>query len=170
MSFHFLFSPVIAALPNADRLKMSPLQEPESSILALVVVITILLSLLNYLMDPKHMFSLEDASLNTRSVESGSHGKRRNSTHITPIDEAVRSYCCRLRWFGHVQRRGANCVTSRVVYGLPGNSRYQTTKTPHQHMWHQHMNEGMTSVGVTQDRPLWLQTRRSGGIMDKADH
>ena len=32
--FHILFSPVIAALPNANRLKMSPLQEPESSILA----------------------------------------------------------------------------------------------------------------------------------------
>ena len=34
LSFHILFSPVIAALPDANRLKMSPLQEPESSILA----------------------------------------------------------------------------------------------------------------------------------------
>ena len=34
LSFHILFSPVIAALPNANRLKISPLQEPESSILA----------------------------------------------------------------------------------------------------------------------------------------
>ena len=34
LSFHFLFSTVIAALPNANRLQMSPLQEPESSILA----------------------------------------------------------------------------------------------------------------------------------------
>ena len=32
--FHILFSPVIAALPNANRFKSSPLQEPESSILA----------------------------------------------------------------------------------------------------------------------------------------
>ncbi len=29
LSFHILFSPVIAALPNANRLKMSPLQEPD---------------------------------------------------------------------------------------------------------------------------------------------
>ena len=34
LSFHILFSPVIAALPNANRLKKFPLQEPESSILA----------------------------------------------------------------------------------------------------------------------------------------
>ena len=34
LSFHTLLSPVIAALPNANRLKISPLQEPESSILA----------------------------------------------------------------------------------------------------------------------------------------
>ena len=34
LSFHILFSPVIAALPNVNRLKSSPLQEPESSILA----------------------------------------------------------------------------------------------------------------------------------------
>ena len=34
LSFHILFSPVIAALPNANRLKISPLHEPESSILA----------------------------------------------------------------------------------------------------------------------------------------
>ena len=34
LSFHILFSPVTAALPNANRLKSSPLQEPESSILA----------------------------------------------------------------------------------------------------------------------------------------
>ena len=34
LSFHILFSPVIAALTNANRLKISPLQEPESSILA----------------------------------------------------------------------------------------------------------------------------------------
>ena len=34
LSFHILFSPIIAALPNANRLKISPLQEPESSILA----------------------------------------------------------------------------------------------------------------------------------------
>ena len=34
LSFHILFSPVIAALPNANPLKISPLQEPESSILA----------------------------------------------------------------------------------------------------------------------------------------
>ena len=34
LSFHILFSPVIAALPNANRLKISPLQEPKSSILA----------------------------------------------------------------------------------------------------------------------------------------
>ena len=33
LSFHILFRPVIAALPNANRLKISPLQEPESSIL-----------------------------------------------------------------------------------------------------------------------------------------
>ena len=31
LTFHILFSPVIAALPNANRLKISPLQEPESS-------------------------------------------------------------------------------------------------------------------------------------------
>ena len=30
LSFHILVSPVIAALPNANRLKMSPLEEPES--------------------------------------------------------------------------------------------------------------------------------------------
>ena len=35
LSFHILFSPVIAALPNANRLKISPLHEPESSILAI---------------------------------------------------------------------------------------------------------------------------------------
>ena len=34
LSFHIWFSPVIAALPNANRLKMYPLHEPESSILA----------------------------------------------------------------------------------------------------------------------------------------
>ena len=34
LSFHILISPVIAAPPNANRLTMSPLQEPESSILA----------------------------------------------------------------------------------------------------------------------------------------
>ena len=34
LSFHILFSPVIAALPNANRLKIDPLHEPESSILA----------------------------------------------------------------------------------------------------------------------------------------
>ena len=34
LSFHILLSPVIAALPNANRLKMSPLHEHESSILA----------------------------------------------------------------------------------------------------------------------------------------
>ena len=34
LSFPILFSPVIAALPNANRIKISPLQEPESSILA----------------------------------------------------------------------------------------------------------------------------------------
>ena len=34
LSFHISFSPVNAALPNANRLKISPLQEPESSILA----------------------------------------------------------------------------------------------------------------------------------------
>ena len=32
--FHMLFSPVIAALPNVNRLKISPLQELESSMLA----------------------------------------------------------------------------------------------------------------------------------------
>ena len=32
--FHILFSPVVAAPHNANRFKMSPLQEPESSILA----------------------------------------------------------------------------------------------------------------------------------------
>ena len=30
VSFQIVFNPVIAALPNANRLKMSPLQEPES--------------------------------------------------------------------------------------------------------------------------------------------
>ena len=35
LSFHILFSPVIAALPNANRLTIYPLHEPESSILAL---------------------------------------------------------------------------------------------------------------------------------------
>ena len=34
LSFHILSSPVIATLPNANRLKMSPLQEPESSMVA----------------------------------------------------------------------------------------------------------------------------------------
>ena len=34
LSFHILFSPVIAALPNANHLKISRLQEPELSILA----------------------------------------------------------------------------------------------------------------------------------------
>ena len=34
LSFHILFSPVIATLPNANRLKMSHVQEPESPILA----------------------------------------------------------------------------------------------------------------------------------------
>ena len=34
LSFHILVSPVIATLPNANRLKISPLQGPESSILA----------------------------------------------------------------------------------------------------------------------------------------
>ena len=34
LSCHILLSPVIAALPNVNRIKMYPLKEPESSILA----------------------------------------------------------------------------------------------------------------------------------------
>ena len=34
LSFYILFSPVIAALPNANRLKIAPLQEPDYSIMA----------------------------------------------------------------------------------------------------------------------------------------
>ena len=51
----------------------------------------------------------------TRSVETRSHAKRRNSCilHLAPIEEVMRSGC--LRWFENVQRRDANNGTRRVI-------------------------------------------------------
>ena len=46
----------------------------------------------------------------------------RRILHLSPIDEVMRSD--RLRWFGHVQRRGATNVNRRVMeLAIPGTRR-----------------------------------------------
>ena len=73
----------------------------------------------------------------------------RRLLHITPIDEVMRSG--RLRWFGHVQRREANNVTSRVMeLAISGARRRGRPKKT----WHQQLKGDMTGVGVTQDVAL----------------
>ena len=78
--------------------------------------------------------------------------------HLSPIDEVMRSG--RLRWFGHVRRRGATNVTRRVMeLAIPGTRRRGRPKKT----WHQQMKEDMAGVGVTQnealDRKEWKRTR-----------
>ena len=96
-----------------------------------------------------------------RSVKTRSYAKRRDSTHISPIDEVMRSG--RLRWFGHVQRRDATNVTRRVMeLAIPGTRRRGRPKKT----WHQQMKEDMADVGVTHDvgpRPEGVEKE------DKAD-
>ena len=93
----------------------------------------------------------EDASRDTQSLETGSHTKRTNSTHITPFTDRRGYAQWRLRWFGHVQRRDANNVTRRVMELAVTSTRRRgrPKKT-----WHQQMKEDMTGVGVTQDLAL----------------
>ena len=57
----------------------------------------------------------------------------------------------RLRWFGHVQRRDANCVTRRVMnLAIPGTRRRGRPKNT----WYNQIKDDMTGVGVTQDVSL----------------
>ena len=73
----------------------------------------------------------------------------RRILHVSPIDEVMR--VGRLRWFGHVQRREANNVTSRVMnLAIPGARRRGRPKKT----WHQQLKDDMTDVGVTKDVAL----------------
>ena len=85
-------------------------------------------------------------------VSRGEHMRNeeiRRILHITPIDEVIRSD--RLRWFGHVQRRDANCVTRRVMnLAIPGTRRRGRS----QKTWHQQIKDDMMGVGVTHDVAL----------------
>ena len=94
----------------------------------------------------------EDALRDPRSVETRPHAKRekiRRILHVSPIDEVMHGG--RLRWFGHVQRRDADNVTSRVMeLAIPGARRRGRPKKT----WHQQIKDDMTGVGVTQDVAL----------------
>ena len=92
----------------------------------------------------KRKIADEDASRDPRSVDTPSHAKRRNLTHITGCPAHIDEVMCNghLRWFGHVQRRYVSNVTRRVVdLTVPGTRRRGRPT--------QHINEDMMGVGVT---------------------